>query len=158
MKGLLRGIATLALMLTALPACSVVDEDPPQSLAASGGTSGPRPTPPPTRRFIANCLLTHDDLPSFAGTTLVDREAAPIVRIPPVYPEAARNAKVSGVVVMWALVCPHGKVLEIQVEESVPMLDEAARDAMSQWTFTPAERDGKRVAVWIREPMRFTLN
>ena len=52
-----------------------------------------------------------------------------------------------------------GKVEDdIQVVDSVPMLDQAAIDAVHQWTFTPARDDGgnpMRVSLQVRVP--FTL-
>ncbi len=77
----------------------------------------------------------------------------------PVYPPEARAKKIQGRVVLMVVVDTSGKVEDdIQVVESIPMLDQAAIDAVHQWTFTPARDDGGnpvRVSLQVRVP--FTL-
>ncbi len=73
----------------------------------------------------------------------------------PEYPKPAREAGVQGTVVVAALVCRDGQVLDTRILKSVPMLDQAASDAVRQWRFRPALRDGMPVATWIEVPIRF---
>jgi TonB family protein len=67
----------------------------------------------------------------------------------PVYPQIARSAKVSGTVVVDATIGPDGKVEDAKVVKSVPLLDQAALDAVRQWQYTPTVMKGKPVPVRI---------
>ena len=77
----------------------------------------------------------------------------------PVYPPEARAKKIQGRVVLMVIVDTSGKVEDdIQIVDSIPMLDQAAIDAVHQWTFSPARDDGGnpvRVSLQVRVP--FTL-
>jgi hypothetical protein len=47
---------------------------------------------------------------------------------------------------------------DITIVESIPMLDEAAIDAVRRWRFSPGRnRDGTPVRVLLEVPLRFTL-
>ena len=88
----------------------------------------------------------------------VEELPKPIVRVPPIYPDSARQAGVSGMVVLKALVCACGEVSDIVVVNSVPMLDQASIDAIRQWFFIPATNGGEPVATWVTIPVRFSLH
>jgi protein TonB len=91
---------------------------------------------------------------------LVDQLPEPIRRVEPKYPDLAREAQVEGMVVVNVLVAKDGRVQEVQLHPAihVPMLDQAALEAARQWTFEPALRNGKPVAVWVAVPFRFRLH
>ncbi|HEY3216633.1 MAG TPA: energy transducer TonB [Candidatus Eisenbacteria bacterium] len=71
------------------------------------------------------------------------------------YPTLAREAGVDGTVVLFALVCEHGRVVDVRVYKSIPMLDAAAVEAVKRWTFKPALAGGRNVACWTEVPVRF---
>jgi periplasmic protein TonB len=75
----------------------------------------------------------------------------------PVYPPAAMEAKLTGVVRIEALIDPTGKISRTRVIESIPGLDEAALDAVSQWEFTPTLLNGVPQPVFITITVQFTL-
>ena len=77
--------------------------------------------------------------------------------VKPVYPEAAKSAKVAGVVIVEATIGANGKVIDAKVLRSVPMLDQAALDAVRQWEFTPTLLNGKPVPVVMTVTINFTL-
>ena len=52
------------------------------------------------------------------------------VDVKPVYPEIARTARVQGVVICEALIGPDGKVADAHILRSIPLLDQAALDAV----------------------------
>ena len=81
-----------------------------------------------------------------------------ITKVNPVYPEMAREANVDGTVMIQALVGKDGKVQDMRVVKSIPMLDDAADDAVRQWVFKPALANNKPVAVWVGVPVRFSLH
>jgi protein TonB len=97
-------------------------------------------------------------IPDFGEYVYVDELPEAIVQVAPVYPDAAREAGVEGTVLVRALVCRSGRVLDVTIMRSIPMLDAAAVDAVRQWVFKPALAQGEAVAVWVAVPVRFTLD
>jgi protein TonB len=87
-----------------------------------------------------------------------DELPEPIVRVPPSYPQLAIEAGVDGTVMLQAHVCACGEISEVRVIKSIPMLDQAAIDAVRQWYFRPALRNGEAMAVWVGIPVKFSLH
>ena len=77
--------------------------------------------------------------------------------VPPVYPDVARAARVQGVVILEAIIGPTGQVTEVTVLRSVPLLDEAAINAVKQWAYTPTLLNGVPVPVIMTVTVNFTL-
>src|SRR3954454_21058962 len=75
----------------------------------------------------------------------------------PIYPDIARQARIEGTVVMEAVLDPSGRVTQLHVIKSVPMLDQAALDAVRQWRYTPSVYGGRPVSVLMTITVRFTL-
>ena len=75
--------------------------------------------------------------------------------VTPVYPAIARSARVAGTVVIAATIGPDGKVIDTKVVKSVPMLDQAALDAVQQWEYTPSLLNGAPVAVTVTVTINF---
>jgi protein TonB len=75
----------------------------------------------------------------------------------PVYPTLAQNARIAGTVVMKAVIGADGRVQCVRVLKSVPLLDQAAVDAVSQWEFTPVPLNGVPVPVRMTTTAGFTL-
>src|SRR6516225_5455436 len=68
----------------------------------------------------------------------------------PEYSEEARKAKYQGTVVLWLVVSADGKPQQIRVQRALGMgLDEKAVEAVRQWRFEPARKDGQAVPVMI---------
>jgi TonB family protein len=85
-------------------------------------------------------------------------EPAKIAGPPPKYPEAAREDKVMGIVVLDALIDATGAVADVVVEDSPDnRLSESAMAAVRSWTFSPATLDGAPVAVRYTLTVRFSL-
>ena len=78
--------------------------------------------------------------------------------VAPKYPEAARIAKVNGVVIIEAVIDASGVVTSARVLRGHPMLDQAAVDAVSQWRFTPARLNNEVIPVVITVTVNFELN
>lgn len=76
----------------------------------------------------------------------------------PEYSEEARKAKYQGVVVLWLIVGPDGRPRDMRVQRGLGMgLDQKAMEAVKQWKFDPATKDGKPVAVQINVEVNFRL-
>jgi len=76
----------------------------------------------------------------------------------PEYSEEARKAKYQGTVVLWLVVDQNGRPQQVKVARSLGMgLDEKAIEAVRKWTFEPAQKDGKPVAVQINVEVNFRL-
>ena len=96
--------------------------------------------------------------PAFGERVHVEELPEAITKVPPSYPDAAREARVQGTVLVQALVLEDGTVGECRVVQSVPGLDDAAVAAVRQWIFRPARNKGAAVAFWVAVPVRFTLH
>jgi TonB family protein len=76
----------------------------------------------------------------------------------PEYSEEARKVKHMGVVVLWLVVGPDGKPRDIRVARTLGLgLDEKAIEAVKNWRFEPALKDGKPVAVQVNIEVNFHL-
>ena len=87
--------------------------------------------------------------------------ATPLYRLnpPPVYPQAARQRRSEGVVLLRVLVLADGMVGELRLEKSSghAVLDQAALRAVRGWAFAPGRRGGVPAAMEVLVPVRFTL-
>ena len=78
--------------------------------------------------------------------------------VPPEYPEAARKAKIQGVVIVEAIVDEQGNVTSTKVLKGLPMgLDRAAAEAVRKWKFKPAMQYGKPVKVYSTQTVNCQL-
>lgn len=75
------------------------------------------------------------------------------------YPPRARRIGIEGLVRLKAILDREGRIEhEIQVLESVQLLDEAAVNSVRQWRFTPARNHaGQTVRVFLEIPIQFVL-
>jgi protein TonB len=77
--------------------------------------------------------------------------------VKPVYPPIAQSARVQGVVIIEATIGPDGRVKDAKVLRSIPLLDQAALDAVKQWVFTPTLLNNVPVSVIMTVTVNFTL-
>jgi TonB family protein len=75
--------------------------------------------------------------------------------VDPVYPALARSAGVEGVVIFELTVGTDGKVIDAKILRSIPLLDQAATDAVRQWQFTPMLVNGTAVSVIMTATVNF---
>jgi protein TonB len=78
---------------------------------------------------------------------------------PPQYPLPARQARLEGSVLLRLHVSASGQVerVEIIATSGHEILDGAAVQAVRQWRFEPARRNGQSIATVVRQPVHFTL-
>jgi len=121
----------------------------------------PTPTrPPPTRTPVPPTPT-----PSFHEGDVVgpapDVVAPELVkRVDPEYPPVARRMRYSGEVRLQLLVGTDGSVEDtriLKVTRRGVGFEKAAEDAVRQWRYRPAEKQGIKVRVWVTIRMPFTL-
>jgi TonB family protein len=78
--------------------------------------------------------------------------------VEPAYPEEAIKAGVQGVVILEAKTDEYGRVVDALILRSIPLLDQAAIDAVKQWVYEPMLIDGKPQKVLFTVTVRFDLN
>jgi len=86
---------------------------------------------------------------------------APILqqKVDPTYPEAARKARMEGVVILEAIITASGTVEDVRVLKSVnPLLDASAVRAVQQWRYKPATLNGRAVRVYLTVTVTFNLH
>jgi TonB family protein len=80
-----------------------------------------------------------------------------IFSVPPSYPKLAKSQRVSGNVLIDALIDPAGHVTVMNVVSGPTLLHQAAMDALKQWKYQPASLDGKPVPMHLTVTIRFRL-
>jgi protein TonB len=76
----------------------------------------------------------------------------------PLYPEAARRARIQGVVVLECVIGKDGGVKTVKVLRGLPLgLTESAVDAVKKWRFNPSTLNEKPVEVLYILTVRFNL-
>jgi protein TonB len=114
----------------------------------NGGAAGlPRLEPPPERAGAR--------APVRVGGSI--HQPRKIQDAAPVYPALARAARREGVVILEAALDPDGWVRDVRVIRSVPLLDQAAIDAVRQWRYTPTLLNGEPVSVLMTVTVAFRL-
>ena len=86
------------------------------------------------------------------------RAPALLRRIAPEYPGIARQARVEGVVIIEAETDVYGRVRNARILRSIPLLDQAALDAVRQWVYEPLVVNGRPRGVLFTVTVTFKLN
>ncbi len=85
----------------------------------------------------------------------------PIKRVKPIFPDIAKSQNVQGLLILEVWVRTDGTVGNVKVVKSLQDLpgglDDAAVDAMWQWTFKPAKSGGQPIACWVKVPLNLEL-
>ena len=80
-----------------------------------------------------------------------------VQNVDPVYPPTALAAGVQGVVILDVTIADDGTVSDAHILRSVPLLDQAALDAVRQWTYEPTLKDGVAIPVRMTVTVNFSL-
>jgi protein TonB len=81
-----------------------------------------------------------------------------IRNVPPEYPDLARQAGVEGVVILECTLSPQGRVTEVLVLRGIPLLDDAAIEAVRQWVYTPTLLNEAPVPVIMTVTVDFRIH
>jgi protein TonB len=84
-------------------------------------------------------------------------EANLIHDVAPTYPSEAGRARIQGTVVLLAVIGKDGSVQDVRVESGLPLLAQAAIDAVKQWRYRPYLVNGEPVEVDSRITINFNL-
>ncbi len=85
-------------------------------------------------------------------------EANLIHDVTPAYPPEAGRARIEGTVVLLAVIGKDGTVQDVRVESGLPILAQAAMDAVKQWRYRPYLLNGEPVEVDSRITINFALS
>ena len=88
----------------------------------------------------------------------VVRPATPIYRVDPIYPNLAKQMRVSGVVELLGVLGTDGRIHELKVLRGHPLLVGAALDAVRQWVYAPTLLNGQAVEVAAPITVTFILH
>jgi protein TonB len=86
------------------------------------------------------------------------KEPKKLKNVSPTYPDIAKQARVQGVVILECTISPQGKVTQVNVLRGIPLLDQAAIDAVKQWVYTPTLLNGVPVPVIMTVTVNFKLS
>ena len=81
-----------------------------------------------------------------------------ILRVQPLYPPLARQARIQGQVILRAVISRNGMIENLQVLSGHPMLVHAAIDAVKQWRYRPYSLNGEPVEVETQVTVNFVLS
>ncbi len=162
--------ATTAVVPTQAPEPVVVPTEAPAAPvaappAATQAPVQPEPTPVPAAppapaaqrapEIAAPAAIQRGDL---VDTPDTDVEA--ILTPKPSYPPLARQQRLSGVVILRALIDENGTVQDVQVLRGIKPdlgMDAAAASAVKRWRFRPATKGGVPVKLWKTITIPFQL-
>jgi len=85
-------------------------------------------------------------------------EANLIHDVTPQYPPEAGQERIEGTVVLMAAIAKDGTVRDVRVESGLPLLAQAAIDAVKQWRYKPYLLNGEAIEVDCHITINFTLS
>ena len=94
------------------------------------------------------------DGPVRVGSSI--RQPVKIKDVPPVMPDIARSARIQGVVILEVTIDAQGRVSNARVLRSIPLLDQAALDAVRQWEYEPTLLNGVPVPIIMTVTVPFS--
>jgi len=108
---------------------------------------------PQSARALRNCIEVQAMIPQELQLRSVETpglEPPREIHTPqPQYTAEARQARLGGTVVLWAIIDQKGRLVCPRVVEGLPGgLTRSARDTLSTWTYEPAKLDGAPVAIY----------
>jgi periplasmic protein TonB len=114
-----------------------------------GGVEGGVPEAPPS---------TEPEAPKPVRVGGQIRAPRKLRNVEPAYPEVAKQARVAGMVILEAVIGPDGKVDNVKVLRGIPLLNDAALNAVKQWVYSPTLLNGTPVPVIMTVTVNFTMS
>ena len=121
------------------------------------------PTESPTLpRFEARTAPVKPEVVKAPDTPVLvggDVQSAKLIKqVVPMYPQPARQLRISGTVRLLGIIAKDGAIQRLQVVSGHPLLRQAALDAVSQWVYRPTFLNGQPVEVEAPIDVIFTLS
>jgi TonB family protein len=79
-------------------------------------------------------------------------------KVTPVYPQAAKDARIAGAVILDAVIGKDGNITSLKILSGPEELRHSAWDAVSQWVYKPYLLNGEPVEVETTITVNYTLN
>jgi protein TonB len=141
------------------------DEAPPPTMASSGVVGGvPGGIPGGQMGGVIGGIISSTPMavPKVATPQRVRvsqgvSQGLLVRRVQPNYPPLARQARISGTVVLRAVISKDGSIENLTLVSGHPMLAPAAIDAVKQWKYKPYLLNGEPVEVDTEVQVNFTL-
>jgi len=95
--------------------------------------------------------------PFFGQAAKQIQEPVLIHKVEAVYPELAAQARVEGIVILEFTVGIDGRVSNVKIVRSIPILDNAAIEAVKQWKYKPGLVNGKPAAFPVTTSIRLSF-
>ena len=134
------------------PSATAIPASPPEIEAPARPPQTPAPPLPPPP--------PPEDRAAFEkGAVRLEASKAPrlLRRVEPRYPEVADHARVQGTVALDVRTDIFGRVKGLRVVRSIPLLDQAAYDAVRQWIYEPVLVEGKPAEAVFSVAVTFVL-
>lgn len=109
--------------------------------------NAPPPPPPAVAKPVAKKRIIK------AGSEL--KPPRQVYSVNPQYPPLARQARISGVVVVDAIIDEHGNVVQAHALNGPPLLVPSALKAVLQWRYEPTVLNGEPVSVELEVQVHF---
>jgi TonB family protein len=117
------------------------------------------PTPRRTRpRPVATRAAREPEAPRAVRVGGTIAEPRKLKNVSPFYSAIAKQARVQGVVILECTIGVDGRVTDVKVLRSIPLLDDAAVEAVRQWVYTPTLLNGVPVPVIMTVTVNFKLS
>jgi TonB family protein len=127
---------------------SITDADPGLNNSAAPGDA------PAAANFAGSSPVVPSAPVSIGGDV---KTARLLKSVPPVYPSFAKEQRISGDVVVDALIDATGKVTTMKVLNGPAVLHNSAMEALRQWRYQPATLDGTAVPMHLTVTIQFRI-
>lgn len=133
---------------------------PPSPAPPASRAIEPPPPPPPPPPARTDAEQREIDAMYEGAVRVGGRLPGPklIKEVLPEFPTIARQARVQGIVVLEIRIERDGRVSKARVMRSIPLLDQAAIDAVMQWQFEPALLNGVPTPCIVEVPVSFKVS
>lgn len=144
---------------TGKPCPELQDPDALPSVAAGVPSTNPSAEPPPPAIEEPAPEATPPPASTITPVRVGGRIREPhkVKNVPPLYPDIAKQARVQGIVILECTIDARGSVAEVRVLRGIPLLTEAAIDAVRQWRYEPTLLNGVPVPVIMTVTVNFRL-
>jgi TonB family protein len=83
---------------------------------------------------------------TLSAVNLLAQEGRKLISNPvPVYPEMAKNYRITGVVKVQVVVAPDGHIKSTQVIGGHPLLADAVKETLKNWKYAPASAESTAI-------------